>query len=81
MTAGTLAAPVAPPSRSLMQRAATRRLMHVAPDHADRLRDPIGYWDAYTSGCDARTALSLAIGVPVHLVDPSTGTFTTGCQP
>lgn len=82
MTANVAAIDAISPERR-MQRLATARLMRVAPDHRDRVTDPIGYWDAYTSGCDARTALSLAIGAHPDSIDPSTGTFTTteGAQP
>lgn len=53
---------------------ATALLLRVAPDYADRLRNPVAYWDAVTSACDARTALSIALGKGIDAIDPARGT-------
>lgn len=39
----------------------------------ERHRDPVAYADQVTSMNDARTALCLAMGVPVEWIDPTTG--------
>lgn len=60
--------------RCAIRQRAIYLLTRVAPHTPDRFTDPVRYWDAYTSGCDARTALSLACGATVDQIDPVYGT-------
>jgi len=56
-----------------LRQRATFRLLRVIPRTEDRHRDPVAYWDARTSGNDARAALCIAAGIPTDLIDPAVG--------
>ena len=56
-------------------RRATRLVMRVVPNWTT-VPFTVDYWDRYTSGCDARTALSLAVGCDVDRIHPARGTGT-----
>lgn len=56
-----------------MTRRATRLLMRVVPNWTVKPYS-VEYWDRYTSGNDARTALSLACGYTPDQINPARGT-------
>lgn len=58
-------------SSAASRRRATRLLLRVIP--YDEQIGSVAYWNAITSGDDARAALSLACGYPADLIDPVTG--------
>ena len=49
--------------------AAKSLLRRVAPYPSTRWHDPVRYADRRTSACDARTALNIALGYPLELID------------
>jgi hypothetical protein len=55
-----------------VRRAVLRLMRVVSYDHVERHSPQ--WWDIYTAGCDARTALCIARGVPLDLIGPACGT-------
>jgi hypothetical protein len=63
--------------RSREQKWATRGLMLAASRAQDAPRGSAEQRDARTSANDWRAALSIALGAPLHLIDPTFGTSST----